>query len=496
MKRCTLLVFLAFAALLLGEVRELVLLQTADTHASLFQETDGAPCWPRLATLIRREIASVPNGGYLLIDCGDAVQGSMAATLSDGMAGFAPLLALPYDVIVPGNHELDFGRQNYRRFCELAGDRLLAGNFYLPEQPRPGSYKIFERNGVKVAVIGMQASFYRNWLMKDDAEQCHIEKAVPVIRRVLPEILSKRPDVIVLATHQGWLQGSDKRGVNEVNEIANTFPEIDIILGAHTHRIFPGRKIGLKAWYVQPGANGEFLGVLRVKVDTDAHEVLDIQSSLKAVRSDIAEDEGMLRALRPYRERWLKECARDTGITLLVDVSAKGRPGVDCEMSALISQAIAESAGAEVVFHSVLSGYSLRAGKVSASDLHKVVPYENKIVTAMVTAEQLEQIMNEQWAARASYRFNGPWNAVFRQEKGRLVLVEVCGRAPENGRLYKMALNSHAAAGSGTSPILRGILDKPEAKLGFGRQNTRDALEAYLRGHCGNLRIRASWIVK
>ena len=488
--------FLVHALCVFAEIREITVIQTADTHSTLFQEDKDGHCWTKMATLIKRELAAAGEGASLLIDCGDAVQGSMASSLTGDKAGLVPILTLPYDVFVPGNHELDFGIEAYRGYCALAGERLVCGNFSVSGQPQPKAYKLFERNGLKVAVIGMQASYFHNWLLKDDEAQCRIEKAVPAIRRILPEVLANRPDVVILATHQGWLQGRDVRKVNEVNEIANTFPEIDIILGAHTHRILPGRRIGLKAWYVQPGANGEFIGVLKIKADTEAHRVVDIQSSLKAVRADLADDGEMAAALKPYRERWLKECMRETGIVLKEDISARGRPGVTNEMSALICQAMAEEVGADVVFHNLLSQFHLRAGKVTPADLQKVVPYDNRIVTAMMTAAQIEQVMKEQWLGRSSYRFSGPWNALFKHDGDSLKLCEICGAPPEAGRLYKVAFNSHAAAGSGTSPVLRSILDSEEAGTVVSATITRDALEAYLRRHCDNLEIRADWIRK
>ena len=478
-----------------AEVREFTIIQTSDTHSSLFQEGKNGQCWTKMATLIKRELA-LADASSLLIDCGDAVQGSMASTLTGGKAGLVPILTLPYDVFVPGNHELDFGVEAYRGFCSLAGERLLCGNFRVDGQPEPKAYKFFERNGVKIAVIGMQASYFRNWLLKDDLAQCHVETAVAAIRRILPEVLAGKPDVVVLAAHQGWFYGKDWRKVNEINEIANTFPEIDIILGAHTHRLMPGRKIGLKAWYVQPGAHGEYIGVLKVKADTEKHCVVDIQSSLKAVRADLPEDAEMAAALRPYRDKWLKACMRDTGIVLKQEISSRGRPGITNEISSLICQAMMEEVGADVAFHNLLTKYDLRPGKVTPVDLQMVIPYENRIVTVMMTAEQIEKVMKEQWLGNNSYRYSGPWNALFRHDGDTLKLCEIGGMAPDKERRYKVALNSHTAAGSGAALVLRSSVDDKESNTAVSTVITREALENYLRRHCGDLKIQANWIRK
>ena len=208
--RIVIAALLFITAFAFAEKREIVVLQTADVHAEMEQ-------WPRLATLIKSEYKA---GRTLLIDCGDTVQGSLLAILTKGTSPLKPILALPYDVWVPGNHELDFGYAAYIDFCKAASDRLLCANFQLPGQAQPAGWKVFERNGARIAVIGMQASFFRNWLVGKTANQFRCEKARDVLKRVLPKVCAEKPDAIILAIHQGWLESPDKRGVNEVHEIA------------------------------------------------------------------------------------------------------------------------------------------------------------------------------------------------------------------------------------------------------------------------------------
>ena len=382
----------------------------------------------------------------------------------------------------------------YRTFCALAGERLLCGNFSVNGQPTPKAYRMFERNGVKVAVIGMEASYFSHWLLKDELAQCNSEKAVPVIRRILPEVLALKPDVIVLATHQGWFYGRDTRNVNEVNEIAQAFPEIDIIIGAHTHRLLPGRKIGLKAWYVQPGAHCEYIGVLKVKADTEKHCVVDIQSSLKAVTPDLPEDVELAKELEPFFQQLKEFNEKPLGIALEKEITANGRPGVSCQTSDLIAQAIAEAVGADAAFHSRLTESSLPAGEILQQHLFDLIPYENKIVSAMFTAEQLEQLMEEQWALRNNpYRYSGPWNMLFRNSGGKMTLVSINGEPPVQGRRYRVAFNSHTAAGSGNLPLLKQLIEAPDAQLSVTRINTRRATELFLRNHQNAIQFK-QWI--
>ena len=483
LRRCCTVVLL-LPLLLFAEQREVTILQTADTHAEMTQ-------WLRLATLIRREYRPKQT---LLVDCGDVVQGSLMATITQGEAAMRPLQVLPYDVWVPGNHELDYGYSAYIDFCKSVGDKLLCANFQLPGQPRPPAWRLFEVNGARLAVIGMQASFFRNWLVGKTASQFRCEKAREAVARLLPDICAQKPDAIVLAIHQGWTETPDKRGVNEVHEIAAEFPEIDLILGAHTHRLFPGQKVGLKSWYVQPGAHAQYLTVVKLTVDTEAHLVVDIQSSLKAVTPDLPEDEALARELVPFFQQLEEFNEKPLGITLEKEITANGRPGVSCQTSDLIAQAIAEAVGADAAFHSRLTESPLPAGEIRQQHLFELIPYENKIVSARFTAEQIEQLMEEQWALRNNpYRYSGPWNMLFRNNGGKMTLVSINGEPPVQGRRYRVAFNSHTAAGSGNLPLLKQLIEAPDAQLSVTRINTRRATELFLRNHQNAIQFK-QWV--
>ena len=174
----------------------------------------------------------------------------------------------------------------------------------------------------------------------------------------------------------------------------------------------------------------------------------------------------------------------------------QGKPGTGCQTSALIAAAIAEASGADVAFHGKLYDISLGPGKVKAETFFWLVPYENRIVTFDATAEQLEKLMAEQWVHHKAYRFNGPWNMQFSINDGNAKLLKICGKEPEAGRKWRVAVNSHAAAGSGAFPFLQKWITMPEANAKVSDMTTRQAVFQYLAKHQDNLDLEANWIVK
>jgi 2',3'-cyclic-nucleotide 2'-phosphodiesterase/3'-nucleotidase len=428
-------IFIAFLLLAVGCSRtpepapvEIEILVTTDLHGHLEHSAadDNSGGWLRLATLIRRERAAFGGDRTLLVDCGDTTQGTFDAAASKGETGILALKMLAYDGWVPGNHELDYGVPCLREFIVATQGIGLAGNLELADsanrdaeaaptlpsdstvtQPdrhtatsvapgfhRPPAWKLIERGGVRVAVIGVTASYMDQWFFGKAADGCRVEKALATVARVLPEIHRARPDVIVLAAHQGWLP-NDVRGVNELAEIARRFPEIDIILGGHTHQPFPGKKIAPRTWYLQADCNASALGVLKVKVDTAKHAVLDVQSELRAAGADVPPDQMLAAATRPFREQAARLARQKVG-TVAHAVSGEGVPGADCETAALIGRAMMEAVGARAALHGKFTDGGLSAGTVTEFDLYRLLPFENSIVTAWLTPAEILAVMEEQ----------------------------------------------------------------------------------------------------
>ncbi|NLZ60879.1 MAG: bifunctional metallophosphatase/5'-nucleotidase [Lentisphaerae bacterium] len=485
--RFFLLLFL-FAALLAAEQRQLYFLQTTDIHSVLVDEGPAYGSLLRLATLIKEQRDSLGAQRCLLVDCGDSIQGTLIGALSRGEAGMAALRALRYDVWVPGNHEFDFGLERFLELAEPMRPILLCGNLRAYEAPPFQAWRLEERNGVRVAMIGMTASYMRYWLGESFGVACQVEYAKTSLKRIFPELLTVKPDMIVLAIHQAWEGREDTRQVNEVAAIVEQFPEIDLVLGGHTHRSLPGQRIGPRSWYVQAGWAAKQLGLVEALVDTKQRRVLKISSRLLDLPPNGEEDEELRQELRPWLEMLHRAKSESIAEGPENDISSKGRAGVDCQASELFCLAIAEAVQADIVLHGVLSKKKLPAKTaLSEQDIFDFVPYENNIITAYLNAAELKEVILEQWKNKSSYTYSGVYGIKVRISESAQSL-EFCD--PElfdalERRSLKLALNSFAAAGSGRYPRLRTILLQQSSKRQDSGIATRDALRAYLQKHPG-----------
>lgn len=484
-----------------GGTVDLLVLQTADIHGAI-----GTPVlpdegdWLRLASTIDHLRRAHGAGRTLLIDCGDTCQGSFAARVTNGVVGPALLRQMNVDVWVPGNHDLDFGPARLLEWTRAWQLPTLCGNLVLRLDGQRHSFppwRRFERDGAVIAVIGATASYLRQWTWGETARQIDVTMAAELLDRVLPEILRSRPDLIVLAAHQGWLE-SDPRAVNEVHDIALRYPEIDLILGGHTHRPLAGLKIGPATWYVQPGALATHVAAVRVRLDTARHRVLELTSELvpTADRAPVSPGPELVALLATVDAAGAALVCR-----LQEGVSAGGTPGVSCAASELICRSFAEVTGAAVVLHGTLSRCGLPAGDVSERDLFGLVPYENTIALADLTPAELETVVAEQLTNRASYVYCGLWGLEARIVEGTDgAAATVRLRQPDNGAAPRperltVAMNSYTAAGGGGRfPALSEILGRPQTHARNSGIEARDAVRQYLRRHAAEAVTARTWL--
>lgn len=491
---------IAFILTAQAEIKRIHIIQTADVHARLLPDERGNGGWLAVSTVIDDIKQRCEQNSTLLIDCGDTLQGTLAATLTKGMAALPLLHALGYNVWVPGNHEFDFGIPQFLNFMDATKHIALCANITVKGEKPFAKWKLFTRNNVKIAVIGIASSFQKNWLLPAEAEKIHVQLADQYLPGLIREITKHKPDVIVLAAHQGWFRHEDARSVNEINHIAQNYPEIDLILGAHTHRKIPGTRIGKKTWYIQPQAHASHVALVTMTVDTTKHEVVETTSMLLPVTKDAKPNPKHLKLVQPFIDRENAERKRILKGFLAEPARARGTPGVSSATAELIATAIAQRVHADVVFHGKLSNKDFPAGTVTAQALFDVVPYDNAIVTAYLTLPQIQRVLDEQLQWRDNYAFNGIFGVRTTLDANNNVKLAGLGKDKPlpndpNTRL-KVAFHSHAAAGSGRFNYLRQLLAQPESKTHNTGILTRTALETFLKNNPGYIPKTFKWLVK
>ncbi len=471
----------------------ITLLQTTDLHGRLDnpvpERAGDSPAWGllRLGSLIEAARKQSPNA--LLVDCGDTLQGTPYSRDTRGRLIVRAMEMLRYDGWVPGNHDFDWGYDVFKAIHDQTALTLLGANISgRPGMPHPlpklRPFIIREVDGVRVALIGLTTPGIPNWLTPEKLGPLTFARSRETLEAVMPRVRAERADVFVLLAHQGQRPQDDF--ANEINAVAQAFPELDLIFGGHTHEAVEGREIN-GVLFVQAGYHGRFLARADLVFDTVARRVIRRSARLIPVTDDTPEHPVLLETLGPELRRRNAALERPVGEAAAPVPAVGVAPGWTA-VAALLRAAIAEATGAEIVVHGQLSEASLAAGFVRERDLWRLVPYENSLGVAQLTVGEIREILEEnaaQWGSRSFMGVRGlagilRLDAPIGERVRRLTLPD--GSTPHARRRFSVAFNSHAIASAGMRSIrLREIVRRPEARLAWADMDTRDALRTYLQ---------------
>jgi 2',3'-cyclic-nucleotide 2'-phosphodiesterase/3'-nucleotidase len=502
-----LLVFLWLFAQLPVFAREIpiTILHTCDLHGNVlptesYEGQTNLGGIARCATVIRQVRASERN--VLLLDAGDTIQGAAISYLSRGQVMVKALNLLRYDAWCWGNHEFDWGLKPLADCADRAEMPILNANVVCGEGTnavasrilsRVRPYQLVEIDGVKVGIIGLNTPGIPNWSRRPLIAGLKFVDSVETLRPIIPALRRAGAKVLVLVCHQGYREGGDDHA-NQVNAIARNFPELDVIIGGHTHRNFPEFKVN-HVLYCQAGYYGIHLGRVDLVYDTTLGQVTRRESKTILMDEKIPLDGALLKACGPEIDRADKTLATVIG-EAKGDIDARGAPKHESPIHDLIFESIAESLHeqgqhVDAIVHGIFEKRGvLKSGAITIGDVWKVLPYENTIGVLHLTPRQLKEILEEDAAAYEKNEFRGIWGLRWTFDPSGsgtnrvLRLTRPDGKTLEDGERLAVAFNSYELASGGLRwRKLRELADLPETQLDEYDIQIRQAVIDYIRRH-------------
>jgi 2',3'-cyclic-nucleotide 2'-phosphodiesterase (5'-nucleotidase family) len=138
------------------------------------------------------------------------------------------------------------------------------------------------------------------------------------------------------------------------------------------------------------------------------------------------------------------------------------------------------------VLHGVFEEKDFEAGPKTVNDLWELIPFENYVVTAMLTSEEIKAVMEEVYASREPRNLLGfeiqTEGSGVNRRIAALRLVD--GRPIERDQRYPIAFNSFDSRSGGHRFMkLRALLEMPATNCMLHPVLTRDAIIGYFRRH-------------
>ena len=312
----------ALAACRTRLARRVTILHTTDIHAQLdphdeFFHEGGRPVFKRrggFATL-RRMIETLRQQnpqGTLVVDGGDCFQGSAVAALSKGQAIVPLINEIGYDLVLPGNWEVVYGKDMLIRNMNMYKAAKVCANMFHAGSPDAAllfpPFQVFTLGDVRIGFIGYndpvtptrQSPAYSRGIRFGHPEN-DLARYVQILRR------EKGCHVVFVLSHMGLAQQLHLANQAYANGV-------DYILGGDTHERIREPIAGAFCQVTEPGAFGSFVGKLDLVVEAGAikertYELLDVDPER------YGEDSRMKTLVAAAREPYRQEISTVIGTT-------------------------------------------------------------------------------------------------------------------------------------------------------------------------------------
>ncbi|CFX56852.1 Ser/Thr protein phosphatase family protein [Candidatus Filomicrobium marinum] len=230
----------------------------------------------RIATVLK-SIRADREGRVLFLDGGDTWQGSYTSLKTQGADMVEVMNHLEPDAMT-AHWEFTFGIDRVREIVDNLPFAFLGQNIFDNEWDEPAfeAYKMFERGGSKIAVIGQAFPYLPianpRWMfpkLSFGIREQNVQQNVDAAR-------AAGADVVVLLSHNGF---------DVDRKLASRVTGIDVILTGHTHDAIPEPVIVDKTLLVASGSHGKFLS--RLDLDVRDGQVKGYKYKLIPIFSDV-----------------------------------------------------------------------------------------------------------------------------------------------------------------------------------------------------------------
>ncbi|MFJ5510257.1 bifunctional metallophosphatase/5'-nucleotidase [Pectobacterium jejuense] len=409
----SLLLCLSTSAMAAQEPVNITILGTSDLHGTFVpwdyatDTANMAGSLSQIATQVHKIRAQQPN--VILVDAGDTIQGNFVETFKNDKT--SPMIlgfnALNYDVWVLGNHEFDFGLNVLSTSLDQFKGTALAGNiFWESGKPYLPAYKIVERQGVKIGIIGMDTPMTAEFAKGTDrVKGLNFTDPVGAVKTVIQQLHGK-VDAIVLVAHMG-IDNENQRPGTGVGDIARANPELAAIVAGHMH-VKVDKEVINGVIVTEPDRYGRALSRIDLQFEQqNGKYVLINKDSYTYSIKDVDSDRKMEDIYEPYhntlRANANRPIAQLLGHDLVPQDAVKGIPQVhvqDAGISALFQEASRYYAPkAQVIALQIDNDRpKLNVGTIAAKDIAFNYQYAGGEITVyQLTGKELKKYM--EWSA-------------------------------------------------------------------------------------------------
>lgn len=390
---------------------KLKIVQTSDIHGNFFPyDFINRKAWGGSLARVHafaEEQRKTFGENLILLDNGDILQGqpsvyyynfidTVSSHLCADMLNF-----MRYDAANMGNHDIETGHAVYDRWVKECNFPVLGANIIDTKTGAPylPPYKIIERDGIKIAVLGLITPAIPAWLAENLWEGLQFEDMETSARKWVKIIQEKeKPDILIGLFHSGRdaSKNTGKWNENASLTVAQNVPGFHIVLMGHDHRQFCQNVPNCEGNYVMavnPGSNGNAVSDIDITITKNGNETsMNIDARLTDMNKYEPSQEFMAHFKKQYDDvdNFVKQ--KIGTITASLDT----RPayfGSSAFIDFIHTLQLAIS-GADISFVAPLSfDATIDKGDIYMSDMFNLYKYENMLYVMELTGKEIKDYL-------------------------------------------------------------------------------------------------------
>ncbi len=392
------------------ETVSLRIIETSDVHGSFFPY-DFINRKPKKGSLARvstyvDSLRAIYGKNLLLFDNGDILQGQPTCYYCNFIKPEIENVVakvinyMQYDAETFGNHDVETGHAVYDKWISEVKCPMLGANIINTATGKPyvAPYALFEREGVRIAVIGLLTPAIPNWLQESLWSGMRFEEMTGCARYWVDYVKkNENADIIIGLFHSGKEGGitTDEYMEDASLKVAKEVPGFDLILYGHDHtrhQDIVTNSQGDLVVCLDPSSSAYMVSDAEIQVTLKAGKVRGKQVTGKVV--DVSE--------LPVDERFMQYFQADIdSVNAFVNRKIGEFKNTiytrDCyfgssAFSDFIQNLQLQITGADISFNAPLTfDTKISAGDVTVADMFNLYKYENQIYVMNLTGEEIRK---------------------------------------------------------------------------------------------------------
>ena len=399
--------------------KPLVVLFTSDVHCGIDSN------WGYAGLVVAKEYFAKDNY-VLLVDDGDALQGEPVGTMTRGEAIIDIMNEVGYDIAIPGNHDFDYGVQEFLKLAERAKYEYICCNFNKEGELVFKPYTIREFDGVKIGFVGVTTpdtlrSSTPTYFMNEAGDFVYGffqdktgEGLYEAVQKAVDGVRAEGAQYVILIAHLG---NEDECAPWRYNDVISNTNGINVLLDGHSHdydKVVMKNKDGENVIRQACGTKLDTIGALTIQPDGSMDTALLSWDRKTPAAPELfglqnAGSEAVAKATEELNANLTKVVAKSSVDLVIYDptaVTEDGKPirivrNAETNLGDLCADAYRDQAGGADIAWINGGGIrtELKAGDLTLGDILKVHPFGNSLTVIEVTGQQVLDAL--EWSVHA-----------------------------------------------------------------------------------------------